>query len=82
MRVRGETKVKNCLRGPPLEVLLWLSERGRRREEVEAREEEGAKVDYELTHRLCSSISSLTRAGKGPAQACIGRDATEKTRRY
>ena len=27
-------------------------------------EEEGAEVDYELTHRFCSSVSSLTHAGK------------------
>ena len=39
--------------------------------EVKAREEEGAQVDYELTHRFCSSISSLTLAGKVPLKRAL-----------
>ncbi len=55
MRVRGETKIKSCLRGPPLKYYCGYQGEGGEGDgsggeggggaEVVAREEEGAEVD-------------------------------------
>jgi hypothetical protein len=49
---------------------------------VKTREEEGAEVDYELTHRFCSSVSSLTHAGKVSLKHALDLMLLKKTWRY
>ena len=102
MRVRGQTKIKSCLRGPPLKYYCGYrgeggggggsggegrggggsGGEGGGGAEVKTREEEGAEVDYELTHRFCSSVSSLTHAGKVSLKHALDLMLLKKTWRY